>query len=77
MPVKFSQGTLLKMLLSGCNIGACRNISDNLLTNPTARKEPGLGLTEAPFEVGHRASICTLSTEVVRVLQINLDVCST
>jgi hypothetical protein len=76
MPVEFSQGTLLEMLLSACNVRACRNVSDDLLADPATREEPGLGLTEAPFQVGYGAGVGALSPEIVRILEIKLEVCS-
>ena len=77
MPMELSHSTLLEMLLSARNIGAGRNISDDLLANPTAIEDSGFRLTEAPFQVRYDAIVCTRSTEVVWILEIDLEVCST
>ena len=76
MPVEFSQSTLFEMLLRACNVCTCRNIRDDLLADPATREEPGLGLTEAPFQVGYGAGVGALSPEIVRILEIKLEVCS-
>jgi hypothetical protein len=65
------------MLLGCSNVSAGWNISDNLLASPTAIEYFCLGLAEAPFQIGNGASICAFSAETVRVLEVDLMVCST
>jgi hypothetical protein len=65
------------MLLGSSNICAAWNISDNLLASPTAIKDLCLGIAEAPFQVNNGTSICAFSTEIVRVLEVDLTVGST
>lgn len=77
MPMEFSHSSLLQMLLGSSNIYAGWDISENLLASPTAIEDPCLGLAEAPFQVDNGASICAFSTEIVRVLEVDLMVGST
>jgi hypothetical protein len=65
------------MLLGCSNVSASWDICDNLLASPTAIEDFRLGLAEAPFQIGNGASICAFSTEIVRVLEVDLMVCST
>lgn len=66
-----------QMLLRGCNVMALWQILDHLLSNPTARKDLGLGIGEAPLQIGYGARVGALLSEVGRVGQINLVICST
>jgi hypothetical protein len=72
--MKFSHRSLLQMLLRTGNICTGWDISDDLLARPTAIKDPGLGIAKAPFKVWNGSSICTLSAEIVGVLEVDLVV---
>lgn len=76
MPVKFSDSTLDEMLLSARDVMAGRQILDDLFTEPTAFQETGLGVGEAPFEVGNNAVVSGLLTQVVWVLEVKFLVCA-
>jgi hypothetical protein len=77
MPMKLAYSSLVEMLLSGSNIGARREISDNLLASPTAVKDPGLGVTEAPFQIWNDSAVGRLLSEIVGVGQVNLMISTT
>lgn len=70
MPVKFSEGTLLEMLLSTGYVMAGGKIRDDLLTNPTTLQKSGLGIGEAPSEIGNNSIVCRLLAKVVWVLEV-------
>lgn len=70
MPVKLANGTLLQMLLCAGNVVTGRQISNDLLAHPTTLEDARLGVGEAPFQVGHRAGVGRLLSEVVWVLDI-------
>lgn len=70
VPVQFADGALLQMLLSTSNVVAGRKISDDLLANPAALEDFGLGVGEAPFQIRYRAGVGGLLPKVVRVLQV-------
>lgn len=53
MPVQFTNGALLQMLLSRCDIMACWKIIVDLLSDPPTRKDLGLGVAKAPLQVGN------------------------
>ena len=77
MPMKLSYSSLVEMLLSSSNIRARWEVSDNLLASPTAVKDPGLGITEAPFQVWYDSAVGRLLSEIVRVGQVNLVISTT
>ena len=77
MPMKLSYSSLVEMLLSSSNIRARREVSDNLLASPTAVKDPGLRVTEAPFQVWHDSAVGRLLSEIVGVGQVNLMISTT
>lgn len=52
----------------------CREISDDLFTNPSTRKNSGLGIAEAPFQVWNDSVISALSSEIVWVGEVDLFV---
>lgn len=74
MPVKFTNSALAQMLLGRSNVVALGKILDDLLPNPTSLKNPCLGITKTPFQIGNETIVSRLLTKVVRVLEINLFV---
>jgi hypothetical protein len=74
MPVQLTNSPLLQMLLSTSNVMALRQVLDDLLSRPTAWEQSSLGLRETPFDIGHKAIVGTGSTELVRVLKIELSI---
>ena len=57
MPMEFARGSLFEMLLSPCNIVTGREVGNDLLANPAAIEDLGLGVREAPLEVRDGACI--------------------
>ena len=72
MPMQLPESSLGEMLLSCRNIMALREILDDLLTKPAPWEDPGLGIREAPFQVGYDSIVSWLLAEVVRVLEVDL-----
>ena len=72
VPVELADGTLLQMLLGGRDVVAGGEIGDDLLPDPAAVEQPGLGVGEAPLQVGNDAVVGALRPEVVGVLQVDL-----
>lgn len=68
--MKLANGTLLQMLLRACNVVTCGQVRNDLLADPTTLEDARLGVGEAPFQVGHRAGVGRLLSEVVWVLHI-------
>jgi len=56
---------------------ACRQVGDDLLSNPTSVQKACPGIREAPLEVGDDATVGALGAEIVWVLQVQSLVCST
>lgn len=74
MPMQFTDGALLEMLLGSRDVVALGKILDDLLTEPSTLEEPRLGVREAPLEVRYNAIVRGLLSEVVRVGDVNLMV---
>lgn len=72
VPVKLTHSTLGQVLLSSGNVVTRRQISDDLLTNPSTVQDTGLGVGETPLEVGNDTLISGLLTKAVGVLEVNL-----
>lgn len=75
--MKLSDCALLQMLLRSSDICTDGQVGDNLLTNPSAFEKTSLGIRKAPLKVRDDAVIRGLSTQIVRVLQIELLVGAT
>lgn len=76
MPVQLTNCSLGQVLLSPGNVMALREVSDDLLPDPTAFEYSRFGIRKAPFQIRHDATICRLATEVVWILKVELVVCS-
>ncbi len=74
MPVHFSKGPFLEMLLGGCNVVTLRQVRDDLLAGPATLQEPHLGVGEAPFQIWNDAVVRSLLPQVVGVLEVKLFV---
>lgn len=72
MPMQLANRSLLQVLLRGGDVVTCRQVRDDLFADPTSSKNSRLGVGEAPLEIRDYAIVGTLSTKVVRVLQIDL-----
>lgn len=77
MPVKLTDRSLSQVLLGGGNVGAARQIGDDLLTQPASVEDARVGIGEAPLQVRDNAGISSLLAEIVRVLQVQVLVGST
>jgi hypothetical protein len=64
------------MLLSSSDISARGEISDNLLAHPAPIEDPRPGIGETPLQVWDNAIVRRLLAEIVRILGIQLRVCS-
>lgn len=60
--MELTNGTFFQMLLRRRNIVALRKIIVDLLANPTARENLGLGVTEAPLQIGNCSRVGALLT---------------
>jgi hypothetical protein len=74
--MELTDSALLEMQLGTGNVVALGQISDDLLADPASVEDLVLGLAEAPFHVWNAASVSGLAAEIVRVLDIDLVVCS-
>jgi hypothetical protein len=72
--MKFTNGALTQVLLGSRDVATGRQILDDLLANPTALEDAGLGVGEGPLEVWDHAVICGLLAEVGGVLEVELCV---
>lgn len=70
VPVKLTDRALGEMLLSCRYVGAHRQVSDDLLTNPSSLQKASLGVGKAPFQVGYDAIVGALLAQVVGVLEV-------
>lgn len=77
VPVCFSDGTLVQMLLRPSNIMRVWQIGHHLGSGPATIKNLGLGIRKAPFEIGNGTSIGALTRKIVWVLEIDLSVSTT
>ena len=75
--MELSRCAFLKMLLSARNVCAGWKVCHELLAHPTAVQDSGLRVGERPLQIGYLSCIGGLSSQVVRVLQIDLSVGST
>lgn len=71
MPVQLADSALLQVLLSASNIGALREILNNLLSRPTTRKQLCLRLGETPFDVGNKAVVGLSCAQLVGILEVH------
>lgn len=65
------------MLLRCCNIVALRQVIVDLLAYPAAWVDSSPRIREAPLEVRHGAGISALLTQVRRIVEVYLVICST
>lgn len=72
MPMQLANRSLLQVLLRGGDVVTCRQVRDDLLTDPASSKNSRLRVREAPLEIRDYAIVGALSTKVVRVLQVDL-----
>lgn len=70
VPVKLTDRALGEVLLSRRYVGAHRQVSDDLLPDPSTLQEASLGVGEAPFQVGYDAIVGALLAQVVGVLEV-------
>lgn len=70
VPVKLTDRALGEMLLSRRDVGAHREVCDDLLPNPSSLEEASLGVGETPFQVGNDAIVGALLAQVVGVLKV-------
>lgn len=92
MPMKFTKSSLLQMLLGSGNIVAfpvstikliqpygvlpLGQVLDDLVSGPASIENFGLGVREAPLQVGNGATVSGLLAQVVGILKIQLVVCA-
>jgi hypothetical protein len=74
MPMQLPNSAFLQMLLRSCDVMTGGKITDNLLSNPSTRKDPGFGIPKAPFQVRYVAGVGTLFTQIRRVSDVYLTV---
>lgn len=74
MPMQLTNGALLQMLLSSCNIMTCWEVIIDLLSDPTTRENLGLGVAEAPLQVGYGTRVGALLPKVCWVGPVNITV---
>lgn len=53
-----------------------RQIRSDLLSGPTTIENPGFRITEAPFQIWDNTTVSRLSSEIIRVLNIELMICA-
>lgn len=71
MPVEFTDGALLQMLLRTSNVVTLGQIRSNLLPSPAAREDVGLGVGETPLQIGDVSVVSALLAQVVWILQVD------
>ena len=69
--MELSDRTLLQVLLRAGDVVALRQVLDDLLTQPTSKEGPNLGVGEPPLEVGDDAIVSRLLGKVIRVLLVD------
>jgi hypothetical protein len=76
VPMKLPQRPFLQMLLGSSDVMALGKIGDDLLAHPASIEDSCLGIGETPLHVWDKAVVRGLLAEVVRVLEVQLLVCS-
>ena len=75
--MKLSYSSLVEMLLGGSYIRTRWEISNNLLTGPTAIEDSGFRVTKAPFQVWYNSAVGRLLSKIVGVGEVNLVISTT
>ena len=76
VPVELAQGPLGQVLLRGGDVVTLRQVLEDLLAQPAAGEDLGLGVGEPLLQVRHDAVVGLLRGEVGGVLFVDVFVCS-
>ena len=77
VPVRLTNGTFGKMLLSSGNVMALGKVLNDLGTKPTSRVDSRLGIGESPLQVRHETTIGILLAQVIGILLVDVFVGAT
>lgn len=74
MPVQLTGGALGQVLLGARNVVALGQVLDDLFADPAAIEDARLRVGEAPLQIRYEPAVGRLTSEVVGVRLVHLDI---